>query len=224
MKRLLIIFILLFVLAAFLFAENPIAVLVKVKGDITLLRNTKKLSVKAGEVLYHNDKIQSGNASYAALKYIDNGAYLKIFPNTIVSIKIDSEKGLAQKSATIEKGTVFSSINNKIKAKYKVESPTTVASVKGTKYISSFGADQIFFVYTTEGVVEAENLKSHTKMDVPAGSMLQSNPDGSMVVSKFSQLPNGWDEMLKDTEGAQKYKIELQNSYGVKKYIIIETE
>jgi hypothetical protein len=224
MKRIVILIVLTFVLATFLFAENPIAVMVQLKGDVTLTRNTKKVSVKIGDVLYHNDKIQSANSSYAALKYVDNGAYLKIFPNSIVTIKIDAEKGIAKKSAAIEKGTIFSSINRKIKGHYAVESPTTVASVKGTKYISNFDIDRTFYVYTTEGIVEAENLKSKTKMDVPAGSMLQSNPDGTMTVSKFTELPSGWDDMLKDTEGAQRVKIELQNSFGVKKYIIIETE
>lgn len=224
MKRLLIVFTLIFVLATFLFAENPIAVMIKMKGDITLTRNAKKVTIKAGDILYHNDKIQSGNASYAALKYVDNGAFLKIFPNSIVSIKIDGDKGLSKKSANIEKGTVFSSINKKIKSQYTVESPTTVASVKGTKYISNFDIDRVFYVYTTEGIVTAENLKSRTKMDVPAGSMLQSNPDGTMIVSKFTTLPTGWDDMLQDTEEAQTLKIELQNSFGVKKYIVIEAE
>jgi hypothetical protein len=224
MKRVLILITLLLVLATFLLAENPIAVMVKMKGDVTLTRNTKMVKVKVGDVLYHNDKIQSGAASYAALKYVDNGAFLKIFPNSIVSIKVDKDNGRWDKSATIEKGTLFSSINKKIKARYAVESPTTVASVKGTQYISSFDVDRTFYVYTTEGVVEAENLKSRAKKDVPAGSMLQSNPDGSMTVSKFTELPNGWDDMLSDTEGAQTIKVELQNSYGVKKYIVIETE
>lgn len=224
MKRILLLITLTVLMASFLFAENPIAVIIKMKGDVTLTRNTKKVPIKAGDVLYQNDKIQSGSASYAALKYVDNGAFLKIFPNSIVSIKINAEKGLSNKSAVIEKGTVFSSINRKIRGQYAVESPTTVASVKGTKYISNFDIDRTFYVYTTEGIVQAENLKSRTKMDVPAGSMLQSNPDGSMVVSKFTNLPNGWDDMLSDTEGAQKVKIELQNSYGIKKYIVIETE
>jgi hypothetical protein len=224
MKRILILITLIGVLSTVLLAENPIAVMVKMKGDVSLTRNTKKLTVKAGDVLYHNDKIQSGNASYAALKYVDNGAYLKIFPNSVVTIKINAEKGLSEKAATIEKGTIFSSINRKIKGHYVVESPTTVASVKGTKYLSNFDVDRTFYVYTTEGVVEAENLKSREKRDVPAGSMLQSNPDGSMTVSKFTELPNGWGDMISDMEGAQKIKVELQNSYGVKKYIIIETE
>jgi hypothetical protein len=224
MKRLLILITLMLVLATFLLAENPIAVMVKMKGEVTLTRNAKKVSIKAGDVLYHNDKIQSGNASYAALKYIDNGAFLKIFPNSIVSIKIDAEKGISYKSASLEKGTLFSSINRKIKGHYALESPTTVASVKGTRYISNFDVDRTFYVYTTEGVVEAENLKSRTKLDVPAGSMLQSNPDGSMSVSKFTSLPSGWEDLLSDVEGAQRIKIELQNSYGVKKYIVIETE
>jgi hypothetical protein len=224
MKRMLILITLIGVLSTFLLAENPIAVMVKMKGDVSLTRNTKKLSVKAGDVLYHNDKIQSGNTSYAALKYVDNGAYLKIFPNSVVTIKINAEKGISEKAATIEKGTIFSSINRKIKGHYVVESPTTVASVKGTKYLSNFDVDRTFYVYTTEGVVEAENLKSREKRDVPAGSMLQSNPDGSMTVSKFTELPNGWGDMISDMEGAQKIKVELQNSYGVKKYIIIETE
>jgi hypothetical protein len=224
MKRILILITLLLVLATYLCAENPIAVMVKMKGDVTLTRNTKKVSIKVGDVLFHNDKIQSGSASYAALKYVDNGAFLKIFPNSIVSIKVDVDNGKLNKSANIEKGTLFSAINKKIKANYSVESPTTVASVKGTKYISNFDVDRTFYVYTTEGVVSAENLKSRTKMDVPAGSMLQSNPDGSMTVSKYTNLPSGWEEMLSDTEGAQTLKIELQNSFGQKKYIIIETE
>ncbi len=224
MKHSLILIIAMLLLATFLFAENPIAVMVNMKGDVILTRNAKKMPIKVGDILYNQDKIQSGNASFAALKYVDNGAYLKIFPNSIVSIKIDAQKGISDKTAKIEKGTLFSSINSKIKGNYAVESPTTVASVKGTKYISDLAKDRTFYVYTTEGTVEVENLKSHSKMSVSEGNKLESKTNGSMVVSKFKELPNSWSSMLSDTGESQKVKIELQNSYGIKKYIIIETE
>jgi hypothetical protein len=177
-----------------------------------------------GTQLKNNDWIKTGQDGYLAILFLDDKSQLKIKGNSEIEVLAAVERGKISKTISLDYGEVKASVN-KQKGDFRIATPTSVASVKGTEWWVISGADgDLFFVL--EGTVEVENLISGETQSVPADYTASSNPDGTMGVNptEDEDIPDDPDEGEEGEEEPviHELRIEMRNTSGETKTLIIE--
>ncbi len=161
------------------FASGPIAIVLKARGPVTIknARTGKLAKARRGSRLRNGDKIKTGRRGRVAIKFIDDASLVRIRPNSSCTINAKKEKNSVAKNVFVEVGTIFSRIT-KQRSRFRVTTPTSVASVKGTQFwtVQKFNGGTLYF--GEEGVVEISN---------DAGVALMKAGETSEVSSKNSK-------------------------------------
>jgi hypothetical protein len=162
MRKLNIFFIMLmiafFTAGTFAKDSGKIAIIIKAKGKVTVVntKSKKTKNAKRGLKLYSGDKIVTGSNGKAAIKFSDDGSMVRIRKNStcIIKGKLQKDKKTVAKNVYVEVGTIFSKIT-KQKSLFRVSTPTSVASVKGTMFWTvQEGNGGATYYFGEEGVVE----------------------------------------------------------------------
>lgn len=220
MKQILLL-IVLCLIAVSLAAVDPVALVIKTQGEIKISRNHQQSSATAGSALYSGDQIISGDKAFAAVRYVDGNALLKVLPNSQVTIKGSREGSVLKKSPSIEKGSLLSQI--KKRTNYSLETPSAVASVKGTGYLTGVDDNGNTTVWVFDGVVVLVNPTSHSTVELQPGQMATLDADGNWVVSSFTSSdvdPALW-AMIRDDINQGELDIILQDPQGARKTLKI---
>lgn len=145
--------------SAALMADEYIAVVLKFRGDvwITAANSLKSEKLQKGQLLRDGDKIETGPGAFCALKFLDDKSLLRIKEKSSCVIEGKKDKKGIQKNIFVEIGAFFASIF-KQKGELKVTTPTSVASIKGTKFwVFQSGQTGHTMYVVTEGVIEVKN-------------------------------------------------------------------
>ncbi len=225
MKQILLIAGLVILVSTFCLAESPVALTLRMKGDILLIRGDDESSLSEGTPLINQDILNSQDDSFAFIKFIDDGATLRLFANTILTINTEREEEKLNKSSFLRIGNVFLNVNSR-RGNYEIETPTTVASVKGTEGFVEAEDDGTTYVVTLKSVFEVENTISGRKADVPAGYTCKSSPNGELEVYQTEEINEEWLEAIEDMPESERnlLKIELLNQEDERRTIEIELE
>jgi len=212
-------------LSCLLWAEDPVAVCMKVKGQVTVARDGENSTLSTGDMLYHNDELTSSDDSYAAVKFVDGSALLKLFPNSNLRLVATMEDGELNKRPYVEEGDVYSRVMRRAGV-YEVESPTTVTSVKGTDFLVSVDEEGITDLFTMSGVVSFSNKRDENSVDVGAGQRAQSSGEGDIETASFNpdDLGSETRKLIEEEGMSRELRIEMQNAQGEKRTVIFEME
>ena len=125
---------LLFLINGVIFADK-IAVTTKVKGMAEIMKVGKKEfnNLKAGSILDDGDKIRTGKSGFVAIIFIDDKSTLKIKENSEAVITGRRTAKDISKKINMDGGTIRASIT-KQNVDFVIQTPTSVASVKGTDF------------------------------------------------------------------------------------------
>ena len=163
-----------------------IARLVKAEGRVYFKRlgmDTFSEKAEPGSAIKNGDEIKIGLRSFAAVIYIDDRSVLKIRENTKFSF-MDTRNS---RTIDIKEGTVLNKINKKGRTKsYRIQTPVSVASVKGTEFaaiVNPSGVDQFI---CKEGTFEVLNMISGETVRVNSGEKAVSNGSGNLVQAPSS--------------------------------------
>ena len=163
-----------------------IARLVKAEGRIYFKRlgmNTFSEEGRAGASIRNGDQIKVRENSFAAIIYLDDRSILKVRENTTFSF-MDTRNS---RTVDIVKGTLLNDIKKEGRTKdYRIQTPVSVASVKGTEFaaiVSQTGVDQFI---CKEGRFEVLNMISGETVSVGAGEKAVSNATGNLVQAPSS--------------------------------------
>ena len=201
MKGTLIIAILLLSAIGSLIAIDAVAIISASKGRVELIRNNKPIKFKAGDIVFNNDQIKTGGESFAAVKYLDGSSTLKVFSNSVVRINAAVVGNNMNKNVTISKGGANSSVTRG-RGTYTVQTPTTVASVKGTDFLTKIIEEYLTKIVVTDGVVLVKNIVTNREAEVKAGFTATSDDQGTLEVAESSE---------EDLTEAERLKMEAQN-------------
>ncbi|MFQ6614755.1 MAG: FecR domain-containing protein, partial [Fidelibacterota bacterium] len=175
------VFLLIFLLFGQILSAETIARVAKATGDVFVKRlGTTQFNeaVAPGAAINNGDALKVGKTGFAVVIFIDDRSVIKVKSNTEFQF-IDTEN---TRSIDINAGTIINHVAKQGRNKtYRVETPTSVASVKGTIFsaiIDASGVDQFF---GTEGVVEVFNVISGQTVNLTAGMKAISNALGSLV-------------------------------------------
>ena len=201
---------------------EKIAVATKVKGEVELMRVGKKnfIELKPGNILDDGDKIRTGRSGFTSLIFIDDKSTLKLKENSEVVVNGQRTAASISKKINLDGGTVRATIK-KQNIDFVIQTPTSVASVKGTDFwlLSDLdGGDQIIGL---EGLIGLVNLETGQEVDVTVGMTGLSTPDGQ--VTSIETDPNSIpSDPSADQEGPSQVRIYLEDTDGNQKVLIID--
>lgn len=162
-------------------ANERIAVVIKLKGEVrvTSANSFKTTEVKKGYILQDGDKLETGPLSYCAIKFLDDKSLLRIKEKSTCTIEGKRKANRIEKNIFAEVGAFFMSLF-KQEESFKVTTPTSVASVKGTNFwvLQSSQSGESKYV-CTEGAIEVKTN---------AGKVLVKKGQTAIVASR-SRMP-----------------------------------
>lgn len=211
-----------FLFAGLLHAEK-IAVATKVKGvsEIMKVGSKKFSSLKAGMILDDGDKVRTGKSGFVAIIFIDDKSTLKVKENSEAVITGRRTKKNISKKINIDGGTIRASIT-KQNVDFVIQTPTSVASVKGTDFwmvVDELLGDQIIGI---EGQVSLVNTETGQEVNVTSGMTGVSSPDGQVGISETDLTSIPEDPSDDSEEGPSQLKIYLEGPNGEQRAFIIE--
>lgn len=176
-----------------------IASVIKIKGDVKLLPagSFDLLTVEIGTQLENGDVVQTASDGFAVIMFNDDKTLLKIRED--VQITLNDEA--SSRTVKMDKGESLFEVNPGSLKDFKVQTPVSVASVKGTKFWVACreNEDRIF---TTEGTVEVFNTLSGQTGTVTRGQVCINRVSGDMQVRNYSasELPDDsvFDTMMEE--------------------------
>lgn len=179
MKKIIILSLIL--LISSLCLADSVAILSASKGKVSLERARKDLKFKNGELLMNKDVLRTGPESFAAYKYVDASSMIKLFSNSVVTVNANVEGDKLSKKVNVNKGSVLTQVKKGTGA-FTVQTPTTVASVKGTEFMTRVDDLGMSTFIVTEGEVELRVLATDETSSVEKGKTAVINPDGVLQV------------------------------------------
>ena len=215
-------FIILFAINHSCLFSNKIAVTTKISGKVEIMPIGEKdfFDLNSGSILSDGDKIRTGSKGFAAIIFIDDKSTLKLKENSEVIINGQRMASSISKKINMDEGTIRATIQ-KQNVNFVIQTPTSVASVKGTDFwlvSDPENGDQIIGI---EGIVGLTNSDTGQEIDVTEGMSGFSTPDGSINLEETDQssIP---DDPSEDMEGPSQIKIYLEGPNGEQKVMIIE--
>ena len=201
-------FIFIFLFSSILLAET-IGRVMKASGQVFIKPiggSSYSVEAKPGQSVSNGDAIRVGEASFAVVIFLDDKSVVKVRENTDFQFVETSNT----RSLIIDQGTTLHNVNKEGRKKaYRVETPVSVASVKGTEF-SAFhdaiaGIDK--FVGKT-GNFEVFNTISGLTVNVGAGQKAVSNSLGQLIPAPaqpgdFPEDPEGDTKDQPDEEQSQ---------------------
>ena len=201
---------------------NKIAVATKVKGPVEIMPIGKKgfSDLEPGTILSDGDKIRTGPSGFTAIIFIDDKSTLKVKDNSEVVITGKRTAASISKKINMDEGTIRATVK-KQNTDFVIQTPTSVASVKGTDFwlvSDPETGDQIIGI---EGIVGLVNNETGQEIDVSEGMSGLSTPDGNVGLTETdpSSIPG---DPSDEIEGPSQVKIYLEGPNGEQKVMIIE--
>jgi len=146
-----------FLLPAALFAGDVIAYIGEVGGEVKVIKANpgKELSAKLGMLLGTGDTVKTAEESYTSIIFQDDGSRIKLGESSQLTLNATRKKKKLNKRMYLSAGKLWAKVTKKRGTDLQVSTPTSVASVKGTKFvIEESNNPGVTWVWVLEDIVE----------------------------------------------------------------------
>ena len=213
-----------FLISSILFSSSKVAIAIKTKGDVSVIYkglNSAQV-LKPGSPLSNQDKIKTGKNGYIALMYLDDKTVVKMLDNSELTIMGDRSGNKINKSLDIEYGRVAANVKPQKGKEFRISTPTSVASVKGTEFAIQSDPSSGDSFTLIEGLIEVTNSVTGESTQVQEGETAISTPDGSLDVAETtSDDLDGFEEASMESP-TQELRFEVEDENGNIKEILIK--
>lgn len=164
-----------------------VAMIFKTVQDVTRKSlSTDWVKAARGENLVSGDQLKTGQRSLAVVKFLDN-SILRVREQSVLTISSEGSRGSGIKTIQLNGGSVGFDVQKQHENElFQLTSPTSVASIRGTKGKWSGGKGNDTLI-VTEGLVNLKNSATNKEVNVPAGFIGFSNQDGSVSSRKATE-------------------------------------
>ena len=205
-------------------AEQKIAMISKVRGDVTFRhgdQNTFRNEAKTGTVLVDGDVIKTGKESFVALIFLDDKSQVKLLENCDLEIRGQKVRNRINKDLSMNYGQLKAEVSNTMKGEFRISTPTSVASVKGTDFWVLSHPIRGDMIIGLSGLIELMNQITGYMTTVGPNQTGISMPNGEVSTQTTNPDDIPKDEMTGEKE-LQQLRIQFQNPQGETKNIIID--
>lgn len=142
----------------------------------------------SGLPLATNDKIRTGEKSFAMIKFLDNSR-IRVQQNSEVTIYSDRVGNQLKSNTSIESGGVgFEVTEQKEADEFRFTTPTMVASIRGTAGLIEIQDGDNSFIGLTSGSADVRGTGgSQGQGSIGAGQFALVGPDGNVTTGQMSQ-------------------------------------
>ena len=207
-----------------MFASNKVAIVMKVKGEASIILKGLKTaqSLKPGTPLKDKDRIKTGKNGFVAIMYLDDKTVIKVLNGSDMIVLGSRENNQINKSLDINYGKIAAEVTPQNGKDFRISTPTSVASVKGTDLaINSDPATGDSFTLI-EGLIEVTNTITGESTEVQQGETAISTPEGSLEVNQTTTDDlEGFEEAEIEAQ-TQELRFEIEDPDGNAKEIIIK--
>ena len=210
--------------SAFLIGSSKVAIAIKTKGDVSVIYKglSSAQALKPGSPLSDQDKIKTGKNGFVAIMYLDDKTVVKILGNSNLIILGDRSGSKINKSLDIKYGRVAASVTPQKGKEFRISTPTSVASVKGTELAIESDPSTGDSFTLIEGLIEVTNSITGESTEVQEGETAMSTPEGSLDVSQTtSEDLEGFEEASMEPQN-QELRFEIEDADGNLKEILIK--
>ena len=207
-------------------SSDKVAIVIKTDGEVmaTFSGLNIKQALKTGSSLGNQDRVETGKNGFVAIMYLDDRTIIKILDDSDLTIFGDRNGNKINKALDIKYGKIAAGIAPQGGKEFRIATPTSVASVKGTELaISSSAADGDSFVLI-EGLIEVTNSITGKTTEVKEGETVISTPEGSLEVTETIEEDLEGFELAEVEISNQELIFELEDDEGNIKEIIIKFE
>ena len=211
-------------ISSILFPSSKVAIAIKTKGDVSIIYkglNSAQV-LKPGSPLSHQDKIKTGKNGYIALMYLDDKTVVKMLGNSDLTIMGDRSGNKINKSLDIKYGRVAANVKPQKGREFRISTPTSVASVKGTEFTIQSDPSTGDSFTLIEGLIEVTNSISGESTEVQEGETATSTPDGSLDVAETTNDDLDGFEEASIEPPTQELRFEVEDENGNIKEILIK--
>ena len=205
----------------------------KNKGSIQYKKNESEKFIKKlnpGFELYNKDLLITGNDGFVMFAYLDDGSLVKLHKDSQLYIGGDLKNNNINKTINVDDGFILFDIKKQKNNEFKVVTPSSVASVKGTVFIlevTEFG--DVFYGF--EGNVEVINKESNQKLSLQKSKKISSSIDGVLNIDNITTEDILYLREIQEETGSDMYEIDdteidtgdINQESDVKELVIILT-
>jgi hypothetical protein len=136
-----------------------VAVVLKVKSDVRQRPPAGKWEpARKGQPLFAGHELRTGEDSFCALVFQDDQSLLKVTSNTEVTLNTEEASGgRFSKRIWVGVGGIWAKVARQEETTFEIETPTSVASVKGSSCYNITEVSGPTTLYTLEGLFEFSN-------------------------------------------------------------------
>ena len=166
-----------------LFSVESLAIITKSLGKVEYSRYNQKDSssnLNIGSELFNEDFLQTKSDGFLKFAYLDDGTTIKMHKNSEIYVRGDVQEYLIDKRISISHGTYNFNVSNQKNGVFTIITPTSVASVKGTKFMLVSDLEGKDEFYGFEGLVEVLNKESNTTLRLSRNVKVTSTSDGNI--------------------------------------------
>ena len=210
--------------STFLLASSKVAIAIKTKGDVSVIYKglSSAQALQPGSPLSDQDKIKTGKNGFVAIMYLDDKTVVKILGNSNLIILGDRSGSKINKSLDIKYGRVAANVKPQKGKEFRISTPTSVASVKGTELAIESDPSTGDSFTLIEGLVEVTNSITGESTEVQEGETATSTPEGSLEVAQTtSEDLEGFEEASIEPQ-TQELRFEIEDADGNLKEILIK--
>ncbi|MDI6807684.1 MAG: FecR family protein [Candidatus Eisenbacteria bacterium] len=201
---------------------KAIALVMKATGNVKLKRaNPGEWFVpKKGEILDGGDLLRTGEDGFAAVLFQDDKSLVKISSNTELVVNGERQGKAVSKRLWVGAGDLWAKVTKTEGTRFEVETPTSVASVKGSEFYEEVAENGFSSLICIEGEMEFSN--DYGSVTVKPGMIATSTGNEAPGLRPVVQ---GETPGFGAEEGAvteEEIRIEYKDSQGNIKELIIK--
>lgn len=175
--------------STFLLSEETLGIVTKSKGKVEYRKYSSKSftsDVNKGLGLFNNDRIKTGENGFSIYRYLDDASSIKILKNSDILIQGRLDGRLINKTIDINNGILKLDIAQQDAAEFSIVTPTSVATIKGTKFWLICNGPNGDRFYGIDGRVEVKNIQSGATVLLTENSTVVSSNDGNLIVQSIT--------------------------------------
>ena len=199
-----------FIILSFSVYAQEIAIVTKQNGTIKHKKETSKSfknKVNIGMELYNNDLLVTGIDGFIMFAYLDDGSLIKVYKDSKVYVTGDLKNKIIDKKVIIDDGLLKFDVEKQKQNEFKVVTPTSVASVKGTTFYIDIN-DQNDIFYGVDGTVEILNIESNEILTLSKRKKITSSDDGTILSEEIDKKDLSYLKQIQQESGVELEEIE----------------
>lgn len=165
---------------------RPLAFVRRFKPKVNIFNRAsqKYLTAEQGEKLFNGDTLATGEDGYAAVQFMDK-SLAKVKPSSILLVNgsVDDATQSTSTRILLNAGEVLMNVNDATRSDFEVATSSSVATVKGTEFISSVEPTGESLHYVFEGAITVLATESGQTEDIGSGRFARVSADGQTITT-----------------------------------------